>query len=87
MKGNYVYVTMWDRLGKRPRRFYLGRIEDLEKFKEMFGAIEEYRVTEEEVKEYLEFYLDRETNMTKADYVLEALELGVRFWPGVSGRR
>jgi hypothetical protein len=80
VKGDYIYVTMWDKLSKRPKRYYLGRKEELKKWEELFTIAREYKVSDDEVRDYLNYYLDRETNMTKVEYVLLSLSLGVEFW-------
>lgn len=80
VKGDYIYVTMWDKLSKRPKRYYLGRKEELKKWEELFTIAREYKVGEDEVRDYLNYYLDKETNMTKVEYVLLSLSLGVEFW-------
>lgn len=80
VKGDYIYVTMWDKLSKRPKRYYLGRKEELKKWEELFTIAREYKVSEDEVRDYLNYYLDKETNMTKVEYVLLSLSLGVEFW-------
>jgi len=80
VKGDYIYVTMWDKLSKRPKRYYLGRKEELKKWEELFTIAREYKVSDDEVRDYLNYYLDEETNMTKVEYVLLSLSLGVEFW-------
>ncbi|MFP3234253.1 MAG: hypothetical protein RXR08_11430 [Sulfolobaceae archaeon] len=80
VKGDYIYVTMWDKLSKRPKRYYLGRKEELKKWEELFTIAREYKVSDDEVRDYLNYYLDKETNMTKVEYVLLSLSLGVEFW-------
>ncbi|QGR20538.1 hypothetical protein [Stygiolobus azoricus] len=80
VKGDYIYVTMWDKLSKRPKRYYLGRKEELKKWEELFTIAREYKVSEDDVRDYLNYYLDKETNMTKVEYVLLSLSLGVEFW-------
>lgn len=80
VKGDYIYVTMWDKLSKRPKRYYLGRKEELKKWEELFTIAREYKVSDDEVRDYLNYYLDKETNMTKVEYVLLSLSLGVELW-------
>jgi hypothetical protein len=79
-KGNYIYVTMWDKLSKRPKRYYLGRREELKKWEELLTFAREYKISDEEVRDYLNYYLDKDTNMTKVEYVLLSLSLGVELW-------
>ena len=79
-KGNYIYVTMWDKLSKRPKRYYLGRREELRKWEELLTFAREYKISDEEVRDYLNYYLDKDTNMTKVEYVLLSLSLGVELW-------
>jgi hypothetical protein len=79
-KGNYIYVTMWDKLSKRPKRYYLGRREELKKWEELLTFAREYKISDEEVRDYLNYYLDKATNMTKVEYVLLSLSLGVELW-------
>jgi hypothetical protein len=80
VRGNYIYVTLWDKQAKKPRRFYLGKKESLKKWEELFNIAKEYRITQEEVLDYLEYYLDKTTNLTKIEYVLLSLSLGVELW-------
>ena len=80
VKGDYIYVTMWDKLSKRPKRYYLGRKEGLKKWEELFTIAREYKVSDDEVRDYLNYYLDEGSNMTKVEYVLLSLSLGVEFW-------
>jgi len=80
IKGNYIYVTMWDKLSKRPKRYYLGRREELKKWEELLTFAREYKISDEEVRDYLNYYLDKDTNMTKVEYVLLSLSLGVELW-------
>jgi hypothetical protein len=80
IKGNYIYVTMWDKLSKRPKRYYLGRKEELKKWEELLTFAREYKISDEEVRDYLNYYLDKDTNMTKVEYVLLSLSLGVELW-------
>jgi hypothetical protein len=84
IKGNYIYVTMWDKLSKRPKRYYLGRREELKKWEELLTFAREYKISDEEVRDYLNYYLDKDTNMTKVEYVLLSLSLGVELW-GLNG--
>jgi hypothetical protein len=84
IKGNYIYVTMWDKLSKRPKRYYLGRREELKKWEELLTFAREYKISDEEVRDYLNYYLDKDTNMTKLEYVLLSLSLGVELW-GLNG--
>jgi len=80
IKGNYIYVTMWDKLSKRPKRYYLGRREELKKWEELLTFAREYKISDEEVRDYLNYYLDKDINMTKVEYVLLSLSLGVELW-------
>jgi hypothetical protein len=86
--NGFLYVTLWDKQVKRPRRFYLGKAEDKGKWEELLRFAKEYSVTREELGEYRELYLDRETNLTKVDYVVAAFLVGVKLWTsrGGSGR-
>nr|WP_016731193.1 hypothetical protein [Sulfolobus islandicus] len=36
VNGNYIYITLWDKQAKKPRRFYLGRKEDFKNWKNCF---------------------------------------------------
>jgi len=87
VKGNIRLRHMWDRLSKRPRRYYLGRREEAGKWEELLTFAREYRVSDEEVREYLEYYLDEDANTTKAEYVLLSLSLGVELWGSSGGTR
>ncbi len=75
---------MWDKLSKRPKRYYLGRREELKKWEELLTFAREYKISDEEVRDYLNYYLDKDTNMTKVEYVLLSLSLGVELW-GLNG--
>ena len=44
-------------------------------------------MSDEEVREYLEYYLDEDANTTKAEYVLLSLSLGVELWGSSGGTR
>ncbi|MGC9105972.1 MAG: hypothetical protein ACP5HQ_06085 [Thermoprotei archaeon] len=83
--NGYLYVTLWDKQVKRPRRFYLGKVEDRGKWEELFRFAKEYSVTREELEEYRELYLDKETNLTKVHYVVAAFLVGVRLWTSRGG--
>jgi len=80
VKGNHMYVTMWDKQSRRPRRFYLGRREEMKRWEELFKLAREYWVGKDEVRDYVDYFLDKETNLTKVEYVMLSLSLGVDLW-------
>ncbi|WP_218258268.1 hypothetical protein [Saccharolobus shibatae] len=80
VNGNYIYITLWDKQAKKPRRFYLGRKEDFKKMEELFRIAKEYRITKQEITDYLEYYFDKRINLTKIEYVILSLSLGVELW-------
>ncbi|BCS92651.1 hypothetical protein [Metallosphaera javensis (ex Sakai et al. 2022)] len=84
VKGNYIYVTIWDKQRKRPRRFYLGKKEELQNLEKLLSFANNLKVTREEIRDYLNFYLDKETGLTKEEYVMLALELN-NLWSGDTG--
>jgi len=49
IKGNYIYVTKWDELSKRPKRYYLARREELKKWEELLTFARKYKISDEEV--------------------------------------
>ncbi|QKR00092.1 hypothetical protein GWK48_06635 [Metallosphaera tengchongensis] len=81
-KGSYLYVTLWDRGKKKPKRFYLGRAEEIEKWEALFNTVRGYKVDEDSIKEYLDLYLDKEKNYTKWEYVLLSFVVGGLFERG-----
>ncbi|PVU75023.1 hypothetical protein DDW11_04455 [Sulfolobus sp. SCGC AB-777_G06] len=80
IKGNYIYVTKWDKLSKRPKRYYLARREELKKWEELLTFARKYKISDEEIRDYLNYYLDKDINITKVEYVLLSLSLGVELW-------
>jgi len=62
--SGYLYVTLWDKQYKRPRRFYLGRSSD-PRLAELLKAAVELRIPEEEVEDYLARQVDPGLRMTK----------------------
>ena len=87
VRGNYVYVTCWDKQAKRPRRFYIGKKEDYAKLEELIRTAKGYTITKEEVSDYLNYYLDKSTNLTKVEYVFLSLSLGVGLWKSNGGTK
>ncbi|QGA53857.1 hypothetical protein GFS03_04320 [Sulfolobus sp. E5-1-F] len=87
IKGKYVYVTMWDKQLKKPRRFYLCSVDNLEKYKTIIEFAKKLKVTKEELEDYLNFYVDKEYNLTKFDYVLMSLVFGEMLWSGESKKQ
>ncbi|WP_338602829.1 hypothetical protein V6M85_03015 [Sulfolobus tengchongensis] len=80
--GNYIYITMWDRQHRRPRRFYLGRKEELKRWEELFYFAKELKVSKEEIDDYLKYYYDKEKGITKDEYIIMSLVIGEMFWSG-----
>ncbi|AWR99114.1 hypothetical protein [Metallosphaera hakonensis] len=76
VKGRYLYVTMWDKSRKRPRRFYLGDISRREVWESLLNFAEKLNTPKSDLEDYLNFYVDKGTNMTKSEFVLQSLEMG-----------
>jgi len=76
VKGRYIYVTMWDPLEKKPRRFYLGAVdrweEHIEILKEIFSSA---RRPKYGVESYVRECMDAETKMTREELVFRAFQL------------
>ena len=76
IKGRYLYVTMWDPLEKKPKRFYLGTVdhwgEHLEILEEIFSSAKKPRY---DVESYVREYMDPETKLTREEFVFEAFRL------------
>jgi hypothetical protein len=51
IKGNYIYVAKWDKLFKRPKRYYLARREELKKWKELLTFARKYKISDEEIRD------------------------------------
>jgi len=87
VKG-YLYVTLWDKQLKRPRRFYLGKSSD-PRVAELLKAAVELRVPREEVEDYLARQLDPAARTTKPELVVLSVVLGVLScrWSGGSRAR
>ncbi len=47
---------------------------------ELFRVAREYRITKQEITDYLEYYFDKRINLTKIEYVILSLSLGVELW-------
>ena len=77
---DYYYVTMYDPQVKRPRRFYLGKGERGKRMAELVEFASKLKVSEEEKRDYLEYYLDKETNMTKSEYLIMSFVVSEFLW-------
>jgi len=77
--NGYLYVTLWDKQYKRPRRFYLGKSTN-NKLAELLNVAEQLRVNPEEIRDYLERQMDPATRLTRTDLVVLALVLGAKAW-------
>jgi len=86
--SGYLYVTLWDKQYKRPRRFYLGRSSD-PRLAELLKAAVELRIPEEEVEDYLARQVDPGLRMTKPELAVFSVVLGVLScqWSGGSRAR
>ena len=73
--NGYLYVTLWDKQRKRPRRFYLGKGSD-PRVAELLKAAAEIVVPREEVEDYLARQVDPATRMTKPELVILSVVLG-----------
>ena len=74
--NGYLYVTLWDKQLKRPRRFYLGKGSD-PRVAELLKAAAELKVPREEVEDYLARQLDPAARTTKPELVVLSTVLGV----------
>lgn len=77
--NDYLYVTLWDKQYKRPKRFYLGKSTN-NKLAELLIAAEQLSVDPEEIRDYLERQMDPATRLTRTDLVVLALLLGAKAW-------
>jgi hypothetical protein len=77
--NDYLYVTLWDKQYKRPKRFYLGRSTN-NKLAELLNAAGQLSVDPEEIRDYLERQMDPATCLTRTDLVVLALVLGAKAW-------
>jgi len=86
--NGYLYVTLWDKQLKRPRRFYLGKSSD-PRVAELLKAAAELKVPREEVEDYLARQVDPAARTTKPELVVLSVVLGVLScrWSGGSRAR
>lgn len=77
--NDYLYVTLWDKQYKKPKRFYLGKSTS-NKLAELLIAAEQLHVDPGEIRDYLERQMDPATRLTRTDLVVLALVLGARAW-------
>jgi len=86
--NGYLYVTLWDKQRKRPRRFYLGKSSD-PRVAELLKAAAELKVPREEVEDYVARQVDPATRTTKPELVVLSVVLGVLScrWSGGSRAR
>ena len=86
--NGYLYATLWDKQLKRPRRFYLGRSSD-PRVAELLRAAAELRVPRGEVEDYLARQVDPGLRLTKPEFVVLSVVLGVLScrWSGGSRAR
>jgi len=86
--NGYLYVTLWDKQLKKPRRFYLGKSSD-PRVVELLKAAAELKVPREEVEDYLARQVDPAARTTKPELAVLSVVLGVLScrWSGVSRAR
>jgi len=86
--NGYLYVRLWDKQLKRPRRFYLGKSSD-PRVAELLKAAAELKVPREEVEDYLARQVDPAARTTKPELAVLSVVLGVLScrWSGGSRAR